>query len=135
MVRLLQFTLTLILLLVLSINSLAQEVATPPTGRIPGSDTDIWETRHRGMELHNYFVAYDVAIKALTNHLGNLAIPPAMGAMNISGKWIFTWGEFVEPYNYVIKYEITIDGIGRLNKFDIFPESASFDYYQMQAAR
>jgi hypothetical protein len=135
MVRLFQFTLTLITLLVLSSNSLAQDSASPPPGRIPGSDIDIWETRHRGMELHSYFVAYDVAIEALKKHLGNLDVPPAMGAMNISGKWIFTWGEFVEPYTYDIKYEITIDGIGRLNQFDIFPESGRFDSYQMFAAR
>jgi len=128
-------TYIVVLLTALCNTSYAQQSGSGSTSGLNITDDMIRLTGIQGMKLYSYFKAYDVAIDTLHKFLGNNEVPPAMGAGPVGTSWSFSWGEFEEPYTYVVKYGITVDSAGHVEVFDIFNERYVNETHYILAAR
>lgn len=99
------------------------------------SDPVVRYTVETGLMLHRYFKAYDVAIDTLRKLIGDKPLPEALGNGPQGAGWSFTWGEFEEPYVFIVKYGIEVDGNGKVTSFDIFDDRYVNETHHMLAAR
>lgn len=99
------------------------------------NDPVVRYTVESGMMLHRYFKAYDVAIDTLRKVIGDKPLPEALGNGPQGAGWSFTWGEFEEPYVFIVKYGIVVDGEGKVTSFDIYEDRYVNETHHMLTAR
>lgn len=100
-----------------------------------GDDPVVKYTVQTGLMLHRYFKAYDVAIDTLMKVIGDKLLSEALGNGPYEAGWSFTWGEFEEPFVFIVKYGIIVDGDGKVTSFDIYEDRYVNETHHMLAAR
>ncbi len=124
-------TLAIIVLIFIGISgrSQAQQSSMEP------NDPVVRYTIETGLMLHRYFKAYDVAIDTLMKVIGDKPLPEALGNGPLGAGWSFTWGEFEEPFVFIVKYGIEVDGSGKVTSFEKFDDRYVNETHHMLAAR